>query len=267
MVLLLLFALLLPPAPNTPSEWSRPAEPHKIAGNVYYVGTEDLACYLITGSEGHILINTGLADSLPLITSGIQRLGFRPEDVKILLTNQAHFDHAAALAAFQKLSGAKMYATPPDARLLEYGGAFKPGAPPLFAGFDPIKADRLLQDGEIIRLGPIALKVHHHYGHTPGSASYEMDVTESGRKLNLLFVNMGTVVMPFDSPDYPNMAADFERTFERQLRLRPDIWLATHASQSNHAEKRKRGTFLDPEGYLPAVEKYKKAYLEKLRAR
>ena len=115
-------------AQENPS-WRRPFPAHKISGNVYYVGTEDLACFLVTSPEGHILINTGLADSTPLIRESISKLGFRLEDVKILLTMQAHFDHVAAMGEVQRITGAQAFATEGDAPILESGGrAIPPSA-------------------------------------------------------------------------------------------------------------------------------------------
>jgi metallo-beta-lactamase class B len=223
-------AALLVLLAQVPSEWTRPIEPHRIAANVYYVGTEDLACFLITDPAGHVLINTGLAESNPQLVANIAQLGFRIEDVKLLLTNQAHYDHVAGFADLKKRSGAKVFATPPDAKLLESGGAMAPGDT-TFSSFAPVKVDRILKDGETIRQGKIALKVHYHFGHTPGSASYEMNVDQDGRRQSLLFANMGTVVMPLDSPVYPAIVSDLRRTFERQAKLNPDIWVAAHRSQ------------------------------------
>ena len=118
---------------TTPPEWSRPFPAHRIVGNVYFVGTEELGCYLIRGSAGDILINTGLADSPPLIAANIRALGFDPKDVHILLTNQAHYDHVGGFAAMQKLSGSKVYATLADSPLLADGGASDPGGMDRFA--------------------------------------------------------------------------------------------------------------------------------------
>src|SRR5688500_11892776 len=118
----LLFILLPLVASAQRENWRNPFPAHKIAGNLYYVGTQDLARFLITTADGHILINTGLADSTSLIRTSIEKVGFKLEDVKILLTTQAHFDHVAALREVQKLSGARMYATEGDAPVLEDGG-------------------------------------------------------------------------------------------------------------------------------------------------
>jgi metallo-beta-lactamase class B len=244
----------------TPPEWVRTTEPFRIVDNIYYVGTEDLACYLVTGSAGHILINSALAESTANTLANVEKLGFRVRDIKILLTNQAHYDHAAGLAEIRRKTGAKMFATPPDAVLLETGGALKRGGPPQFAGFDPVKVDRELKDGETIRLGKTELKVHYHYGHTPGSSSYETTVNDGGSTRTFLFANMGTVVMPLTSPDYPKIVDDFRATFAQQKRLSPEIWVASHASQFGMFDKKKKGSFADPGGYREAVEKHEKRF-------
>src|SRR5215212_2888463 len=125
LITLLFCALSAAPAQRNPG-WGRPFAAHQIFGNLYYVGTEDLACFLLTTPEGHILINTGLADSTPLMRESFRQLGFRLEDVKILLTMQAHFDHVAALSEIQKISGAKVFVTEADAPSVEDGGKSDP---------------------------------------------------------------------------------------------------------------------------------------------
>ena len=139
-------------AAGQPGNWTRPYPAHKIAGNVYYVGTEDLACFLVTDPAGHILINTGLANSVPQIREGVEKLGFRFGDIKILLTMQAHYDHVAGFAEVVKLTGAKVYATEGDAGVIEDGGRSDPGLGP--EGYFPrVKVERRLKDGERSGLG------------------------------------------------------------------------------------------------------------------
>lgn len=239
---------------QTPAEWLRPYAPFKIVSNVYYVGTADLACYLITGNQGHILINTPLAESTDNLLENIAKLGFKPEDIKILLTNQAHHDHVAGFAEVQRRTGVQVFATPPDAVLLENGGVQKGVS---FPGYKPVKVARRLNHDEVIRLGDIALKVHHHYGHSPGSSSYEMTLPD-GR--TLLFANMGTVVVSLDS--YPTIVKEYETTFDRQKKLNPDIWVAAHAAQFDLAAKQKAGSFEDKDGYKKAVEKHEQRFLQ-----
>lgn len=240
------------------SGWSDPFPAHRIIGPVYYVGTADLACYLITSPGGHILINTGLADSGPMIRKSIETLGFKVSDIKILLTNQGHFDHVAAFPEIQRASGAKFLATAGDKPVLEDGGRsdFLLGES---SWFTPIQVGGVIEDGETISLGNIRLGVHLTPGHTKGSVSYSMRVRESGKEYDVLFANMPTMIgAPLvGNKKYPTIAEDFERTFRIQKALACDVFLAGHGSQYNLAKKYKPvydpATFVDPEGYKAAV--------------
>jgi metallo-beta-lactamase class B len=244
--------------------WQRPFPPHKIAGNLYYVGTEDLACFLFVTPEGDILVNTGLVDSTPLIRESFRKLGFRLEDIKILLTMQAHYDHVAAMNEIRKIVGAKVYITEPDAPVLEDGGKSDPFLGPEYR-FAPVKVDRQLKDGDVVSLGGTELKVIFTPGHTRGSVSYATTLMDGGRKQNVLLANMNTVVMPLvGNRKYPQIAEDYERAYATQRKLSPDIWVAAHASQYNMAEKVKAGSFVDPQGYKQAIEHYQALFRETL---
>ena len=247
------FSLLLLAASafaDTPPEWSKPSPSHRIAANVSFVGTADLGCYLITGSQGHILLNTGLADSPPLILASLRTLGINPKDIRILLTNQAHFDHVGGFAEMQRLTGGKVYATAADAPLLRDGGASDPAG---LGSFAPVSVDHVLKDGEVITLGDIALTVIATPGHTPGSVSYQMTVQQDGRTKTLLFANLPTVIMPLDAPKYPGIVKDLEASFRRLKSLHRDLWVAAHVSQCGLDRKRVSGKFEDPAGYAAAV--------------
>jgi metallo-beta-lactamase class B len=244
--------------------WKRPFPAHKIAGNLYYVGTEDLACFLITDPDGHILINTGLADSVPLIRDSVQKLGFKFEDIRILLTMQAHFDHVAGFAEIQKLTGAKVFATEQDAPVLEDGGKSDPILGEQYR-FAPVKVDRKLKNGDSIRLGSTELRVHLTPGHTKGSVTYSMNLAHNGAKYSVLIANMGSVVMPLvGNAKYPQIAEDFANSFRVQKALKPEIWVAAHASHYGMHDKYKSGSFVDPSGYRQAIERFEKLYLERL---
>lgn len=250
-------------AQSNPS-WTRPFPAHRIAGNLFYVGTEDLACFLIATPQGHILVNTGLKDSVAGIRAGIEKLGYRFSDVKILLTMQAHFDHVAGFAEIQKATGAQVFATAPDAPVLEDGGKSDP-----FLGeeyrFAPVKVGRRLKDGDTVELGGTVLNVHLTPGHTKGSVTYSMKVSDGNKTYSVLLANMATVVMPLaGNPKYPAIAADFERTFRVQKALSADIWVAAHASQYGMQEKLKAGSFVDPAGYRRAVEHHEARFREEL---
>lgn len=244
--------------------WKRPFPAHQIAGNLYYVGTEDLACFLFTTPEGHILINTGLSDSTPLIRESFRKLGFRLEDVKILLTMQAHFDHVAAMNEIQKISGAKVFITEADAQSVEDGGKSDPFFGPR-PQWTPVKVDRHLKDGDQVKLGGTVLTVVTTPGHSKGSVSYITSVMDRGQRRSVGIINMETVVMPLTgNPKYSSIAEDFERSFAKQKKLSPEIWVAAHASQYKMGEKLKAGSFVDPTGYREAVDRHERDFREQL---
>ena len=252
--------------------WTRPFPGHRVIGNLYAVGTYDLAVFLVTSDDGHILINTGLEDSTAQIRDNIESLGFRLEDVEILLQMQSHWDHTAALAEIKQITGAEMWATADDAPVLEDGGF----SDPHFGGeetFTPIEVDKIIADGELIELGAIRLTVLETPGHTAGSSSYTMVVREGGRDYNVAIANMGTInpgKQLVVDPTYPGVADDFAETFRRQKALDVDVWVAAHGSQYGLHDKYEAGqpyspdTFVDPEGFLAAVERLETLYMEQM---
>ena len=254
--------------------WTRPFPAHRVVGNLYAVGTYDLGVFLITSQDGHILINTGLEDSTALIRASIESLGFRLEDVKILLTMQAHWDHTAALAEIKQITGAEMWATAGDAPVLADGGF----SDPHFGGsvsFEPVSVDKIVADGELIELGEPRLTTLETPGHTAGSSSYTMRVREDGRDYNVAIANMGTInpgKQLVVDPTYPGVAEDFAETFRKQKALEVDVWVSAHGSQYGLHGKYEAGqdyspeTFVDPEGFLAAVERLEKLYLEQIAA-
>jgi len=255
-----------------PEGWTRPFPAHRVVGNLYAVGTYDLGVFLVTSEAGHILINTALEDSTASIRDNIESLGFRLEDIKILLTMQAHWDHTAALAEIKQIAGAEMWATAGDAPVLEDGGF----SDPHFGGrmsFKPVAVDRVLSDGEVIELGSTRLTVIETPGHTAGSSSYSMTVREDDREFRVVIANMGTInrgkKLVVD-PTYPGVAEDFAKTFRRQKAMQIDIWVSAHGSQYGLHEKYRPGqaydpdTFVDPEGFLAAVERLESLYLRQL---
>jgi len=262
----------LPAHAAVPAGWSDPFPGFRVIGNLYGVGTYDLSSFLITSDDGHVLVNTGLADSTAIIRANVEALGFRLEDVKVLLQQQSHFDHTAALAEIKQLTGAELWATAKDARVLEDGGASDPhfgGSAP----FAPIDADRIIADGEVLTLGDIRLTVHEHPGHTEGSSSYSMVVREAGRDYRVLIANLGTIndgKRLVVNPTYPGVADDFAKTYRSQKAMAVDVWVAAHGSQYALHEKWRPGqaydpeTFVDPEGFLEAVERLEAIYSKQL---
>jgi photosystem II stability/assembly factor-like uncharacterized protein/glyoxylase-like metal-dependent hydrolase (beta-lactamase superfamily II) len=255
-------------------EWTRPFPPFRIVGNVYYVGTYDLACYLIATPAGHVLINTGLAESAAQIRSNIESLGFKTADVKILTATHAHFDHVAALAELKRLTGAQVWISAPDAVLLDTGGKadFRFGGDPT-AWFAPVAADRKLGDGEKITLGGTELTLHLSPGHTRGAASFTMTVPEGDRKYQVLIANMPSInpgVVLTGKPSYPGIADDYGRTFHDLKAITPEIWLASHAGQFGLHTKYHPGDtynperFVDPSGFRTALDTLERAYKEQI---
>ena len=244
--------------------------PVRVIGNLYYVGTRDLASFLITTDEGHILINSGYASSVPMIRDSIEALGFDIEDIEIITTAHAHNDHVGGLAELKHLSGAETHMHGGDVPILISGGDDDyryPGGRGLL--FDPIAVDHMINDGDTIELGSTVLTVHLHAGHTKGAISFSMEVEEGGRSYDVLLANMGTVndnVNLTYMPGYPEIVDDYEKTFADQKAMNPDIWLASHAGQFNMHDKYQPGmayspnNFLDPEGWHAKVASYEAAF-------
>ncbi|SHM80819.1 subclass B3 metallo-beta-lactamase [Mucilaginibacter sp. OK098] len=255
----LLFVNFLAPAQNaaapadTHPEWSRPYQPFQIAGNLYYVGTYDLACYLIVTPKGNMLINTGLAASFSMIKANIEALGFKFADIKILLTTQAHYDHMGAMAAVKKLTGAKMMVDEGDAEVVADGGRSDYALGGNTSTYAPVKADRLLHNGDTIKLGGMQLVMLHHPGHTKGSCSFLFDVKDKKRTYRVLIANMPTIVTDksfSDIPAYPGIERDYAYTLDAMKKLSFDIWLASHSSQFELHRKHNPGDGYNPDAFI-----------------
>ncbi|MGN8068187.1 subclass B3 metallo-beta-lactamase [Mucilaginibacter sp. SG564] len=243
--------VLQPAITNT--DWSKPFPSFQIAGNLYYVGTYELACYLITTPKGHILINTGLADSAPLIKANIEALGFKFADVRTLLTTQAHFDHMGAMAAIKKQTGAKMMVDYGDAPIVADGGRSDYSTGGSISNYAPVQVDRILHNGDIIKLGDMQLVMLHHPGHTKGSCSFLFKVKDQKRSYRVLIANMPTIVTDkkfSEIPGYPNIAKDYAYTLDAMKKLSFDIWLASHASQFDLQGKHKPGSGYNPDAFF-----------------
>jgi len=256
------------------ADWRRPFPAFQLIGNVYWVGTYDLSTYLIATDAGHILINTGFPETLPEIQKGVEQLGFKMSDVKILLATHAHVDHVAGLAELKRMTGAEMWMSEADTASLESGGKtdFRFGDSPE-TYFDPVSVDRQLKDNDTIALGGMTLTAHHHPGHTKGATSFTFTVRENGRDYRVVIANMGSInpgVTVSGMPKYPTIGDDYARTFAAQKALPVDVFLASHAAQFGMHDKYKSGDaydpnrFVDPQGYLAAVERLEKIYLDQL---
>jgi len=261
--------------PKTDTNWVRSYQPFRIAGNLYYVGTYDLACYLITTPQGNILINTGLAASAAQIKNNIETLGFRFADTKILLTTQAHFDHMGAMAAIKNSTRAQLMVDEKDADVLATGGSSDYALGKYGTSFKPVKPDRLLQDGDTIQLGNMQLLMLHHPGHTKGSCSFLFTVTDDQQSYRVLIANLPTIVTEKSFAgitNYPGIAADYAYTFTAMKNISFDIWLASHASQFKLHNKHQPGdaynpsAFKDQPGYDRAISDLQKQYEKKIES-
>ena len=256
-------------------EMNQPVEPFKIVGNIYYVGASDVTSYLIATPQGHILIDSGFEETAPQIKANVAKLGFKLEDVKILLINHAHYDHCGGLAEIKKLTNAKLYASPPDATVLEDGGRsdFRFGGDPTFS-FAPVKVDGILKNGQKIKLGGMTLETLFTPGHTKGATSWTTEVSDNGKKYKVAFVSsLTTLDYALDqNSKYPNIRSDFTNTFAALEKLKPDVFLVSHGVFFNLTEKAAKiragattNPFVDPQGYADLIAKMKKAFNDKLQ--
>jgi len=258
----------------TDTNWVRDYPPFRIAGNLYYVGTYDLACYLITTPKGNILINTGLDGSEQMIRKHIEALGFKFADTKILLTNQAHHDHVGAMATIKKMTGAKVEINQNDASLLASGDKDDRAFGIKGSTYAAVKPDVLLHEGDVVKLGGTDITVLNHPGHTKGSSSFLFTVKDDKRSYRVLIANMPSVVWKdadlHGMPGYPNVAKDYAATFKKMKNLHFDLWLSAHASQFNLHKKHKPGdtydptAFADKAGYYKALDDLQADYLKRL---
>ncbi|MDF0546134.1 subclass B3 metallo-beta-lactamase [Sphingobium sp. H39-3-25] len=233
------------------AEWNAPFAPFRIIGNVHYVGTRGLASYLITGPQGHVLIDGGLPESAPLIATNIKALGFRLKDVRYILINHAHFDHSGGLAELKRLTGAQLVASIGDKADLESG---KVAGRPELPDAPPVSVDRVITDGYVLRLGPIALTAHLTPGHTRGATSWTMRTGQGARARTVLFASSLSVAGQklFRDPHYPRADADFRATFAKLRAMKADVFLSFHDQQFDMQKKRARqqagvaNAFVDP---------------------
>ena len=248
----------------------KPFPAFRMVGNLYYVGTYDLAVYLITTPQGHVLVNTGVNDSTASIKAGVESLGFKFSDIKLLLATHGHWDHVGAMAEIKRMTGARMLMHEADADLLESGGStdyrFPDGRGMIY---EPVKVDQRLKEGDKIRLGGTELTAIHHPGHTKGSTSFNFKTRDGNRDYNVLIVNMGSInpgVNVAFMPGFNQISEAYLGTLARQKQLEPEVWVASHAAQFNMHQKYKAGDaydpdrFVDPNGYGAKIQFYEKLF-------
>ena len=264
---LLLFIFLLVFAGNglaqQTSDWTNPFPPYRIIGNIYYVGSQGLASYLIATPQGNILINSNLAESVPMIRDNVEKLGFHFSDTKILLISHAHWDHCSGSAAVKELTGAKYMVMDADVPEIEAGGKgnFQYGEV-LSSRYQPTKVDHVLHDGDEVRLADTVLVAHLTPGHTKGTTTWTMKVAEGGRTYNVVIVGSPNVNAGYKlvhNALYPQIASDYERMFRVLKSLPCDVFLGAHGNyygmEAKYARMKEGGAnpFIDPEGYRSYV--------------
>ncbi len=261
---------------QTSSAWTRPQEPFRIVENLFYVGSQDLACFLVTTPAGNILINANLESSPPQIRKSIETLGFRWADTRILLTGQAHFDHLAGAAAILNQTGAKLMVMDGDVSVAESGGANDFAALPRFP---PVHVSRALHDGDLIDLGGVRLIAHKTPGHTRGCTTFTMKVSHAGRTLNVVIIgglsaldSYRLVATSSQPASYPGIAQDFDHTFAILRELPCDIFLGAHGEYFDMQGKLARrydqspDVWIDPEGYHRTVAEAQRKFEKRLQS-
>jgi metallo-beta-lactamase class B len=244
-------------------EWTEPFPPFHIAGNLYYVGSKGLANYLVTTAQGNILINSDLEANVPMIEASIEKLGFKFKDTKILLISHAHWDHDAGSARIKEMTGANYMVMDADVPVVESGGKvdFQYGNNPGFL-YPPTKVDRVLHDGDEVRLGGAVLVAHLTPGHTKGCTTWTMKVTEGGKTYDVVIIgspNVNPGYKLIQNNNYPQIAEDYERMWRVLKSLPCDIFLGAHGGYFGLEEKyplMKDGganPFIDPGGYRKYV--------------
>jgi len=258
---LALLAVMILPA--QPVDRNKPFPPHKVIGNVYFVGTADLGSYLITTSDGHILVNADYETTVPQIRTAVGELGFKFTDIKIILGSHAHGDHIEGDAMVKELTGARVMAMEEDVPALK---RITPGGKP-----HPI--DRVLHDGDEVKLGSSTLAAHLTPGHTKGCTTWSMKATEAGKTYDVVIVcsvgwNPGYILV--NNKDYPQISDDYVRSFATLRKLPCDIFLAAHGGfydlSGKYAKLGQGGSnpFLDRAGYLAYIDQKEKSFYAEL---
>ena len=268
-------ACLLPLSAQTArSEYLAPFPAHHVIGNVYFVGSKGLGIYLITTPEGHILVNAGLAESVPLIEQSIAKLGFKFSDVKILLISHAHFDHDAGAARIKELTAAKYVVMDADVPVVESGGKedfFYGKTPDLL--YPPAKVDRVVHDGDTVKLGDTVLTAHLTPGHTKGCTTWTFKVEDGGKSYNVVIVGSPNVNEGYrlvDNAAYTQIASDYEKGFRVLRALQCDVFLGAHGNYYGMDAKYARikdsaaNPFIDPDGYKAYINEREQAFRAEL---
>lgn len=263
-----------PASAQTPPEWTQHIPPFKIAGNLYYVGSQGLASYLVVTPQGNILINSDLEANVPMLKTSVESLGFKWNDTKILVISHAHWDHDAGSAKIKQQTGASYMVMDDDVPVVESGGAadFQYGADSSLR-YPAAKVDRVLHDGDEVRLGGSVLVAHLTPGHTKGCTTWTTTVTEAGKSYSVVIVGSPNVNPGYKlvhNDKYPQIAEDYERMFRVLKSLPCDIFLGAHGAyfdMDKKLERKKDGQpnpFIDPAGYKQFVAEKEQEFLTEL---
>ncbi len=254
-----------------PAVWHEPFPAHKIVGNVYYVGSKDLATYLIATPEGHIFINSSFERTVPLIQKSVESLGFKMTDVKILLASHAHSDHVAGHARLQQVTGAKVFVMRGDDDIIASGGKGQYFYPK--DRWEPCKVDRVLKDGDEVKIGGVTLVARSTPGHTRGCTTWAWSAADGGKKYDIVIIgspNVNPGYQLVNNKEYPEIADDFVKTFEVLKSLPCDVFLGAHGAYygmvERHAllQKGQKDAFVNPEGYKEYVALKERAFRKTL---
>jgi metallo-beta-lactamase class B len=262
------FAGLLRADPSP--DWTRPFPPFRIAGNLYYVGSADLASFLIATPRGLILINSNLPSSPPLIRKSVEALGFKFTDIKYLLISHAHYDHCGGSAEILKETGAKYEVMDADVSVVESGGRtdFQYGSDETMR-FAPARVFRTLHDGDKVSLGGVVLTAHLTAGHTRGTTTWTIDEKEGSRTLHVVIVgspNVNPGYKLIDNKVYPQIAEDYQHGFVVLASLPCDIFLGAHGGyfglQDEYARFKNgdRDAFINPADYKAYIADRQQAF-------
>jgi metallo-beta-lactamase class B len=255
-------------------DWTQPFPPFRIAGNLYYVGSKGLATYLIATPEGNILINSDLEANVPMISASIEKLGFHFANTKILLISHAHWDHDAGSSMIMHMTGAKYMVMDADVSVVESGGKTDfQYSNTRSSLYPPAKVERILHDGDQVKLGGAVLVAHLTPGHTKGCTTWTMRVTDGGKAYNVVIVGSPNVNPGYklvSNSAYPQIAEDYERMWRVLKSLPCDIFLGAHGSYFGLEEKyplRKEGganPFVDPDGYKRFIAQKEQEFRDEL---
>jgi CubicO group peptidase (beta-lactamase class C family) len=250
------------------ADWYEPFPAHRVVGNTYYVGSKDLASYLITTPEGHILINSGFERTVPLIRTSVELLGFKMADIKILLASHAHSDHVAGHALLKELTGAKVYVMRGDDQVIASGG--KGQYLYTTSRWAPCAVDRVLEDRDEVKLGGVTLVARLTPGHTRGCTTWTWRVSEGGKTYDVVVIGSPNVNPGYrlvNNKDYPEIAADFAKTFQVLKELPCDVFLGAHGGYYGMVEKYSRikneagaNPFVAPDAYRAYVTQKERAF-------